>query len=113
VTKFDSYVIEGHKQPRNFVSRIERQIKIQIWETLATEKLRQNFRYKWDMKCFIECIIETYATTNESDCTIRGLLIEFAHMILRELADTEGFVEDFKYLGEFTAELVFHLSRYQ
>lgn len=81
-------------------------------KTLATEKLRQNLRYKWDMKCFIGCIIETYATTNESDRTIRGMLIEFAHMNLRELADTEGFVEDFKHLGEFTAELVFHLSRY-
>jgi hypothetical protein len=76
---------------------------------LAAEKLWLSVCDNWNVKLFIPCVKETYATTNKRDQTIRKMLVMAAHKNMEQLVKTEEFVEEFQDMGEFTAEFLMHV----
>lgn len=85
-------------------------LNIDSLKILAVEKLWLSIRNNWDVRLFIPCVKETYATTNKRDKTIRNMLVMAAHKNMAQLVERKGFVEEFQDMGEFTVEFLVHVA---
>jgi hypothetical protein len=73
-------------------------------KALATAKLQRKLEKPWTSDSFSECIREIYATTSESDRTMRNAIVEVAKDHARELGKNAVFKDLIHEGGDFVVQ---------
>jgi hypothetical protein len=73
-------------------------------KALATAKLEQKLQELWKSESFPECIREVYATTPESDRTMRFAVVKIAKDHVRELGKKVAFKDLIHEGGDFAVD---------
>jgi hypothetical protein len=92
-------------------------LNIDCLKILAAENIWLNLvRNSFQVRLFIPCVKETYATTNKHDQTIRNMSVMATHKYMAYVSNREKFMDAFQDInafqdmGEFTADLSVHVA---
>ena len=75
-------------------------------KALCVGKLKSKVKTLWDGDSFPDCIREVYASTTDSNCSMRLAVLEVATAHARELRDKETFTDLLREGGDFSVEYV-------
>ena len=73
-------------------------------KALCTSKLQQKLQVLWDSDLFSECVREIYASTPNSNCSMRSAVVKVAKTHLRELGKKETFKDLIREGGDFAVD---------